>query len=115
MHEYTEKFGKYLRKKGWISDQKRSGKWFGRGQGGVRIVVELATAWAITKALLPLRLVVSVWGTPWFARWAILPLTSRITQLFGRGKAVQTSASPAAGTGAIGGGVVSRDAKSSIK
>ncbi|WQF79383.1 Putative MIOREX complex component 11 [Colletotrichum destructivum] len=32
-----------------------------------KVVVEVAMAWAITKALLPARILVSVWGTPWFA------------------------------------------------
>ncbi|KAK4191716.1 hypothetical protein QBC35DRAFT_375489 [Podospora australis] len=32
-----------------------------------RIVVEVGLAYALTKALLPARIVVSVWGTPWFA------------------------------------------------
>ncbi|GKT58330.1 hypothetical protein ColTof4_12260 [Colletotrichum tofieldiae] len=35
--------------------------------GKYKVVVEVAMAWAITKALLPARIVVSVWGTPWFA------------------------------------------------
>lgn len=35
---------------------------------GTRIVLEVATAYAITKALLPLRIIGSVWATPWFAR-----------------------------------------------
>ena len=35
---------------------------------GTRIVIEVAAAYAITKALLPLRLMLSVWATPWFAR-----------------------------------------------
>lgn len=35
---------------------------------GTRIVLEIATAYAITKALLPLRIIGSVWATPWFAR-----------------------------------------------
>ena len=34
----------------------------------------LATAYAVTKILLPLRLIVSVWATPWFARRAVLPV-----------------------------------------
>lgn len=34
---------------------------------GKRIVLEVATAYVITKVLLPVRIVVSVWGTPWFA------------------------------------------------
>lgn len=34
----------------------------------------LATAYAVTKVLLPLRLIVSVWATPWFARRAVVPV-----------------------------------------
>jgi hypothetical protein len=33
-----------------------------------KILMEVALAWAITKAILPARIVVSVWATPWFAR-----------------------------------------------
>lgn len=40
----------------------------GRYGSGTRIVLEVATAYAITKALLPIRIVGSVWATPWFAR-----------------------------------------------
>lgn len=104
--EGTEKFGKWLRKKGWISDEERSGRYFGRGESGTRIVVELATAYAITKALLPLRLVGSVWATPWFARWTVLPVTRRLGGMFERKKAVPVKAVDAASTGAVGGGVV---------
>ncbi|PSR80122.1 hypothetical protein BD289DRAFT_334125, partial [Coniella lustricola] len=32
-----------------------------------KIVVEVALAYAITKALLPVRIVGSLWATPWFA------------------------------------------------
>ncbi len=35
---------------------------------GTRIVLEVATAYAITKAMLPGRVIGSVWATPWFAR-----------------------------------------------
>ena len=34
---------------------------------GKRIVLEVATAYVITKVLLPVRIGVCVWGTPWFA------------------------------------------------
>ncbi|KAK6523818.1 hypothetical protein TWF281_001786 [Arthrobotrys megalospora] len=57
---YT-KFKSYIEKKGlqkWVD---------GRG------VMDLATAWAVVKAAMPLRVVVSVWGAPWFARVAVLP------------------------------------------
>ncbi|KAK2010931.1 hypothetical protein LZ32DRAFT_562169 [Colletotrichum eremochloae] len=45
--------------------------------GKYKVVVEVAMAWAITKALLPARILISVWGTPWFAgvmgraRWVL--------------------------------------------
>lgn len=116
----TERFGKYARKKGWVTEEKRSGRWFGRGESGVRIVVELATAYAIVKVLLPLRLVVSVWGTPWFARWTVLPVVGKVKGWFGRGmsgKGAQkvVAASPAAGTGAVGGGVLPKDITTGVK
>ncbi len=43
-----------------------------------------ATAYAITKALLPLRLIFSVWATPWFARVAIVPSTTAIRRLYSK-------------------------------
>ncbi|KAF5253429.1 hypothetical protein FANTH_1746 [Fusarium anthophilum] len=38
-----------------------------RGDGRYKVVVEVALAYAITKALLPVRIIGSVWATPWFA------------------------------------------------
>ena len=112
-HEGMKRYGDYMRKKGWISDDTKKGRWWGRSEGGVKIVVEVATAYAITKALLPLRLVLSVWGSPWFARWAILPIANRFSRVFSRGKVstATTSSSAAAGTGAVGGGVLPKEAK----
>ncbi|QIX02280.1 hypothetical protein AMS68_007797 [Peltaster fructicola] len=85
VQEGTQRFGNWMRKRGWIDakDDRRS-KWYGRGEGGVRIVVELATAYAITKALLPLRLPLSIWLTPWFARWTVLPMRNFISRLWRR-------------------------------
>lgn len=92
----TEKFGRWLRKKGWISQEDADASVVeaealdgGQGQmvtrdNGVKIVVELATAYAITKAMLPARLLVSVWGTPWFARWTVLPVTNIMRRVLGR-------------------------------
>lgn len=80
--------------------------------------MELATSYAIVKALLPIRLVLSVWATPWFARWTVLPVTSRLGGLFSGKKGAQAAVvagaasgkgvvmSPAAGTNAVGGGVL---------
>lgn len=38
----VEMFGNYFRRKGWLGDEEyaRRHKWWGRGEGGVRIVVE---------------------------------------------------------------------------
>lgn len=73
-----------------------------------------ATAYAITKALLPLRLMLSVWATPWFASRALAPLTSLYSRLrpakASSGVAAAgnqaAKASPAGGTNAIGGRVL---------
>lgn len=111
-------FGNYFRRKGWISsadaanakdaaeqgqaeDLERDsshrstiGKWWNRGEGGTRWVIEFASAYAVVKALLPLRIVISVWGAPWFARWSVIPLQNMFKRVFGAnkaGKAVQGS------------------------
>ena len=38
----VEKFGRYFRKKGWLGDEEdaRRYRWWGRGEGGLRVVVE---------------------------------------------------------------------------
>ncbi|KAH7067940.1 hypothetical protein FB567DRAFT_457636 [Paraphoma chrysanthemicola] len=71
-------------------------------EGGVRLVVEFATAYAITKALLVPRIMFSVWATPSFARWTVVPLTARLGKMFSRGKG-QGSQASGAGTGAVRG------------
>lgn len=100
-----ERFGGYFKRKGWIGaeeeaeteraaragmpidniEQMRGLKWWNR-DGGTRLVVEFATAYAVTKALLPLRLVLSVWGAPWFARWTVVPASNAFKKLFGKNK-----------------------------
>lgn len=79
------RFEKYLRRKGWFGFEKGSslreveGGAGGEGAGpsseiragneeGYRIVAEIALAYAITKVLLPVRILVSLWATPWCAR-----------------------------------------------
>lgn len=37
------------------------------GDSRYKVLVEVALAYAITKALLPVRIIGSVWATPWFA------------------------------------------------
>nr|OQO29609.1 hypothetical protein B0A51_01600 [Rachicladosporium sp. CCFEE 5018] len=106
--EGTVKFGGYMKRKGWIGSE---GSWWGTGEGAVRVVVEVATAWAVVKLLLPVRLLVSVWGTPWFARWTVVPVGAWVRRVVGRGKGKvgMGSSKPAAGTGAVGGGVGPRE------
>lgn len=55
-------------------------------EGGVRLVVEFATAWAVTKALILPRVVLCVWGTPAFARGIVGPVGKAVGRWFGRGK-----------------------------
>ncbi len=60
-----------------------------------KVVVELATTYAVVKAMMPLRIGLSVYMAPWFARWVdmvyIVFLTRRfcvipVTALFKRVK-----------------------------
>lgn len=97
----VEKFGRYARRKGWISEkdeerveeqtkrgnakeieERKISKVFNRGEETTRWIVEFATAYAIVKALIPLRIVVSVWASPWFARWTIIPMGKAARNLF---------------------------------
>ncbi|PVI04300.1 hypothetical protein DM02DRAFT_586229 [Periconia macrospinosa] len=115
----VERFGRYFRKKGWIrsEDAKEAGlevemrkrdKAWNISEGGVRVVVEFATAYAVTKVLLPLRIVASVWATPWFARKAVVPLLQRFRGIFTRGKQ-KGSGSAGAGTGSTGAGAIPKN------
>lgn len=79
-------------------------------KGGVRIVVEVATAWAVTKALLPVRLVGSVWATPWFARIVVLPITRVVGKVFKSGTGGK--ATGAAGVGAASAGTAPKSVES---
>lgn len=49
------------------------------GEQKYKILVEVALAYAITKALLPVRIIGSVWATPWFAR-ILVRAKSRLTR-----------------------------------
>ncbi|KAF2024117.1 hypothetical protein EK21DRAFT_79370 [Setomelanomma holmii] len=122
----VERFGRYFRRKGWIRsgeaeeaerevleiqaeeemreklELRKTGKAWKINEGGVRLVVEFATAYAITKALLVPRIMFSVWATPAFARWTVVPLTRRVGRIFGRRKEKGVKAD-GAGTRAVGG------------
>ncbi|KAF9691147.1 hypothetical protein EKO04_010894 [Ascochyta lentis] len=112
----VERFGAYFKRKGWIRSEdvveaetevgelRRRDRAWSLGEGGARVLVEFATAYTITKALLPVRIMFSVWGTPGFARWAVLPVVRRVKTVFGKGK--RPDVGKAAGTGATEGGAV---------
>ncbi|KAF1918621.1 hypothetical protein BDU57DRAFT_554083 [Ampelomyces quisqualis] len=92
----AERFGRYFRRKGWVSageagEAEREvrglvGVEEDGGEGGVRLVVEFATAWAVTKALVVPRVVLSVWATPGFARAVVGPVAAGVRRWVGRGK-----------------------------
>jgi hypothetical protein len=85
----TQRFDKYFRRKGWFGFNQEEESVLDTGPDGgtkvvrdgrigdgeltdaraqkYKVVVEVALAYAITKALLPVRIVGSVWATPWFA------------------------------------------------
>ena len=114
MREGIERFGKYFGGKGWfgftrsqdtggnrtIGEEEGNGKdgiqqqrieqvedrW-GVSEGSGRILVEVATAYAITKVFLPARILLSVWATPWFARVVVGRIGGGIGKIFGRRKA----------------------------
>lgn len=120
----VERFGNYFRKKGWIDarEQKeakelaeeentqgaegkgkrpgRISRWWGRGEVGTRIVIEFATAYAMVKLFLPIRLVVSAWGAAWFARWTVIPVSNSLKRIFVRGP--KTSSKNVSGTDVSG-------------
>lgn len=119
----VERFGRYFRRKGWIrseeadeaereADEMRKMRGVDKswkvGEGGVRLVVEFATAYAVVKMLLVPRIVFSVWATPGFARGVVTPVLGWFRRLFGR-KKVAASRAEGAGTGAVGGGAVPKN------
>lgn len=79
--EGLARFERYFRRKGWFGFGEGDGDGeadvAAAGEGGAldrwqkdgryKVVVEVALAYAITKALLPVRIVASLWATPWFA------------------------------------------------
>ncbi|KAH9809297.1 hypothetical protein Tdes44962_MAKER06156 [Teratosphaeria destructans] len=109
------RFARFARRRGWVGEGEGEvrgveGRWWEEGGDGVRIVAELATAYAVIKALLPVRIVGCVVMTPWFARGVVRPVGRLVGRVVGgRGTRVGriggAGRSGAAGTGAIGGGV----------
>lgn len=86
--EGAARFGRWLKKKGWVEESDVSAvkehETTTGEQAGVRLVLEFATAYVITKALLPVRIAASVWATPWFARSILSPTTRIVKRAFGK-------------------------------
>ncbi|KAL4994147.1 hypothetical protein BDV10DRAFT_10286 [Aspergillus recurvatus] len=85
--EGTRRFTRWLKKKGWVEDSvdvDNVTAGTAMEKKGVRLILEFATAYAATKALLPLRIVASVWATPWFARTVLGPIGRAARKLFRR-------------------------------
>ncbi len=95
-----QRFERYFRRKGWFGfgaeddeggqEGLRAGSMNGAGSAEdavlerwtgtdvkYKTVVEVALAYAVTKALLPVRILVSLWATPWFA--GVLGRLRRVT------------------------------------
>jgi hypothetical protein len=87
-----------LKKKGWITEEDETaaeesldnvspadGSYSNSSkvsQKGVKLVLEIATAWALVKMALPVRIAASVGLTPWFAKRFVVP----ISQIFRRSR-----------------------------
>jgi hypothetical protein len=89
--EGVRKFGKWLRKRGWVNEEdqmeavgERDMVSSSGSSRGSLMIVHFAAAYAITKALLPLRIAISVWATPWFARTVFVPLRRGMDRMFRR-------------------------------
>ena len=129
VREGLARMERWFRRRGWLAagDDERGGG-AAKGQGGdeagggrvgattgaatggsaAAVVVELATAYALTKALLPLRLAASVAATPWVARTCVGPCAAAVRRLgAGRG----TRHAKGGGTRPRGGPTQRRDAE----
>lgn len=123
MTDGTEKFGRYFARKGWFGfsttkspsspsfdtsdvpintesdksrDEQAEQRWH-VSKASSHILVEVATAYAITKVFLPARVVASVWATPWFARVVV----GRVGRYFGM-RGVKKGTATASASGVVG-------------
>lgn len=105
--ESVEGMGRWFRRRGWIGEEQRRevvegvkegrGKEIeeqdadkGGGQMASRVLVEVATAYAIVKFLMPLRLVLSAFWAPGFARMVVIPISAVGRRAWASTKTVRT-------------------------
>lgn len=88
VNDGVRRFEKYFKRKGWFGfgaedvvsldgagdngpaaekDAKRLVTEWEGADGKYKLLADVALAWAITKVLLPVRILGSLWATPWFA------------------------------------------------
>jgi Hypothetical protein FLILHELTA len=95
LNEAIQRFGKWMTKKGWVGSEDveaaktasttiEDGAGISTQQKGAQLVLQFAAAYVATKALLPLRIVASVWATPWFARVLLGPVGRGVKGVFRR-------------------------------
>ena len=80
------RFERWFRRKGWFGfgeQEEQKGEVLERWEADprYRVVVEVGLAYALTKVLLPVRIVGSLWATPWFAG-----VLGRLGRLLARGR-----------------------------
>ncbi|KAK2748494.1 hypothetical protein FQN57_000627 [Myotisia sp. PD_48] len=104
INEGVRRFGKWFKKRGWVNEDAEAElsaelaesistehadgmvlQLNSNSNRGVRLVLEFATAYAITKLLLPIRIMASVWATPWFARTVLGPVGRTFSRLTKKG------------------------------
>ncbi|RMJ27677.1 hypothetical protein PHISP_01462 [Aspergillus sp. HF37] len=96
-NDAVARFGRWLRRKGWVDDddmyyggsagcpdEAGPGRGIQESAQSGRLVLEFASAYVVTKALLPVRIAASVWATPWFASTVLVPASKGLRRLLRR-------------------------------
>jgi hypothetical protein len=85
-NEEEEKQGTEQGKNRWSDKSRKMVEGMVQGaEDKQRLLVEVATAYAVVKVLLPFRIVLSAWAAPWSARWVLIPVSTYVVMPVGRG------------------------------
>ncbi|KAI9343995.1 hypothetical protein BDR26DRAFT_857971 [Obelidium mucronatum] len=85
MIQAEEKMEKVMRRYGWLDEKSEVSVGDGPAiPSKTRMLVDMATSYAIVKLLMPVRLGLSLVLTPWFARTTVLPVRNGVFKLMGR-------------------------------